>query len=330
MMCNTAIVLGKELSNYTFGEKHPFNSHRLDAFRSKITRSQDIGANNLKVISPVMADECVLSYFHDKDYINFVKKSSIEGIGYLDSGDTPSFKGVFDASMYVVGSTLLALDTVINNTDGIIHAFNPIGGLHHARRNAAGGFCVFNDIGVAIMYARKRYDLRKILYVDIDAHHGDGVYYEFEQDPDLFIADIHEDGSYLYPGTGFESEVGSGAGAGTKLNLSLPPGATDSDFISAFMKIENIIESMSFELIILQCGADGLSGDPLTHLKYTYRSHEYAARFLHNFAHENSRCRIIGLGGGGYDTQNVAIAWTRVVEVFASDFQPEKNKSRNF
>lgn len=330
MMCNTAIVLGKELSNYTFGEKHPFNSHRLDAFGSKITRSQDTGANNLKVISPVMADEGVLSYFHDKDYINFVKKSSMEGIGYLDSGDTPSFKGVFDASMYVVGSTLLALDTVINNTDGIIHAFNPIGGLHHARRNAAGGFCVFNDIGVAIMYARKRYDLRKILYVDIDAHHGDGVYYEFEQDPDLFIADIHEDGSYLYPGTGFESEVGSGAGAGTKLNLSLPPVATDSDFISAFMKIENIIESMSFELIILQCGADGLSGDPLTHLKYTYRSHEYAARFLHNFAHENSRCRIIGLGGGGYDTQNVAIAWTRVVEVFASDFQPEKNKSRNF
>ena len=326
-MCNTAIVLGKELSNYTFGENHPFNSHRLDTFGSKITRSQDIGANNLKVISPVMADEGVLSYFHDKDYINFVKKSSIEGIGYLDSGDTPSFKGVFDASMYVVGSTLLALDTVINNTDGIIHAFNPIGGLHHARRNAAGGFCVFNDIGVAIMYARKRYDLRKILYIDIDAHHGDGVYYEFEQDPDLFIADIHEDGSYLYPGTGFESEVGSGAGAGTKLNLSLPPGATDSDFISAFVKIENFIESMSFDLIILQCGADGLSGDPLTHLKYTYRSHEYAARFLHNFAHENSRCRIIGLGGGGYNTQNVAIAWTKVVEAFASDPQPQKKSS---
>ena len=323
-MCNTAVVLGKELSNYTFGEKHPFNSRRLDAFWSKITQSSDTSSDNLKVISPAITDERTVSYFHDKDYINFVKKSSIDGIGYLDSGDTPSFKGVFDASLYVVGSTLLALDTVINNTDGIIHAFNPIGGLHHARRNAAGGFCVFNDIGVAIMYARKKYDLRKILYIDIDAHHGDGVYYEFEQDPDLFIADIHEDGSYLYPGTGFESENGSGAGKGTKLNLSLPPGATDNDFISAFMKIENFINSMNFELIIMQCGADGLSGDPLTHLKYTEKSHEYAARFMHNFAHERSHCRIIGLGGGGYNTQNLAMAWNRVVKAFVSDHPGSK------
>jgi len=104
-MCNTAVVLGKELSNYAFGEKHPFNSRRLDAFWSKITQSPDISTDNLKVISPAITDERIISYFHDKDYINFVKKSSIDGIGYLDSGDTPSFKGVFDASMYVVGST---------------------------------------------------------------------------------------------------------------------------------------------------------------------------------------------------------------------------------
>ena len=199
------------------------------------------------------------------------------------------------------------------------HAFNPIGGLHHARRNAAGGFCVFNDIGNAIIYARKKYNLKKILYVDIDAHHGDGVYYEFEQDPDLIIADIHEDGSFLYPGTGFESENGLGAGKGSKLNLPLQPGATDSDFISAFMKIENFINSMNFELIIFQCGADGLSGDPLTHLRYTEKSHEYAAKALHRVAHDKAHGRIIGLGGGGYNKQNLAIAWKKVVESFATD-----------
>jgi len=318
-MCNTGVILGKELSNYSFGEKHPLNSGRLDAFWSQISQSETIDSGNLKLLSPALADETTISSFHDKNYINFVKESSKTGLGYLDSGDTPSFKGVFEASMYVVGSTLLAIDTVINNTNGILHAFNPIGGLHHARRNAAGGFCVFNDIGNAIIYARKKYNLKKILYVDIDAHHGDGVYYEFEQDPDLIIADIHEDGSFLYPGTGFESENGLGAGKGSKLNLPLHPGATDSDFISAFMKIENFINSMNFDLIIFQCGADGLSGDPLTHLRYTEKSHEYAAKALHKVAHDKSHGRIIGLGGGGYNKQNLAIAWKKVVESFATD-----------
>jgi acetoin utilization protein AcuC len=317
-MCDTAIIIGKELSNYSFGEKHPLNSGRLDAFWSKIGQSHSIDSGNLKLLSPALADESTVSSFHDKNYINFVKASSITGSGYLDSGDTPSFKGVFEASLYVIGSTLLALDTVINKTNRIVHAFNPIGGLHHARRGAAGGFCVFNDIGIAIMYAKKRYNIKKILYVDIDAHHGDGVYYEFEQDPDLILADIHEDGSFLYPGTGFESEKGLGAGKGTKLNLALHPGATDRDFLSAFMKIENFIDSMKFELIIFQCGADGLSGDPLTHLRYSEKSHEYAAQVLHRIAHERSHGRIIGLGGGGYNTQNLANAWNMVVEVFAS------------
>src|SRR5688500_7369934 len=133
---------------------------------------------NLKLLPPALSDERTLSSFHEKKYIDFVKESSITGSGYLDSGDTPSFRGVFDASLYVVVSTILALETVINKTNGIVHAFNPIGGLHHARRNAAGGFCVFNDIGIAIMHARKKHNLKKILYIDIDAHHGDGVFYE--------------------------------------------------------------------------------------------------------------------------------------------------------
>lgn len=318
-MCKSAVIVGNELSAYSFGEKHPLNSKRLEAFWSTLNHSESMQTGNLKLLPPTLADENTVASFHEKKYIDFVKESSMTGLGYLDTGDTPSFKGVYDASRYVVGSTILALDTVVNRPNGIVHAFNPIGGLHHARRNSAGGFCVFNDIGIAILYARRKYDLKKILYVDIDAHHGDGVFYEFEDDPDLIIADIHEDGSFLYPGTGFESETGSGAAKGTKLNLPLPPGATDRDFISAFTKIEDFIESMKFELIIFQCGADGLSGDPLTHLKYSDKSHEYAAQILHRIAHEKSGGRIIGLGGGGYDTKNLATAWNKVVEVFASE-----------
>jgi len=319
-MCKTAVIVGRELSSYSFGEKHPLNSKRLEAFWSTLVSSETMHTGNLKLLPPILSDEWTLVSFHEKKYIDFVKESSITGSGYLDSGDTPSFKGVFDASLYVVGSTILALETVINKTNGVAHAFNPIGGLHHARRNRAGGFCVFNDIGIAITHARKNHNLKKILYVDIDAHHGDGVFYEFEDDDDLFIADIHEDGSFLYPGTGFESETGLGYAKGTKLNLPLQPGATDRDFLSAFRKIENFIGSIKFELIIFQCGADGLSGDPLTHLKYSYKSHEYAAQVLHRFAHEKCCGRIVGLGGGGYNTENLATAWNKVVEVFASDY----------
>jgi acetoin utilization protein AcuC len=318
-MCKSAVIVGNELSAYSFGGKHPLNSKRLEAFWSTLNHSESIHTGNLKLLPPTLVDENTVASFHEKKYIDFVKESSITGLGYLDSGDTPSFKGIFDASMYVVGSTILALDTVVNRTNGIVHAFNPIGGLHHARKNAAGGFCVFNDIGIAILHARKNHDLKKILYVDIDAHHGDGVFYEFEDDPDLFIADIHEDGSFLYPGTGFESETGIGDAKGTKLNLPLPPGATDPDFILAFTKIEDFVESTKFDLIIFQCGADGLSGDPLTHLKYSEKSHEYAAQVLHRIAHEKSGGRIIGLGGGGYNIENLATAWNKVVQVFASD-----------
>ena len=182
------------------------------------------------------------------------------------------------------------------------------------------GFCVFNDIGIAILQARNKYNIKKILYIDIDAHHGDGVYYEFDDDPDVYITDIHEDGSSLYPGTGFESENGSGKGKGTKLNLSLSSGATDHDFIAAFTKVEDFISSLKCELIIFQCGADGLKGDPLTHLQYTHKAHKYAAEVLHEYAHKMCNGRIIGLGGGGYNTENIANAWTEVVKTFIMNY----------
>jgi acetoin utilization protein AcuC len=317
MCCSTVVLFGEELAKYGFGESHPMSSDRIYAFWSKFQTENLDKSDQIVIEGPSLADEKVILTFHDANYIDLVKKASKHGIGFLDSGDTPSFKGVFEASSYVVGSTLKALDLVIRKKNGVEHAFNPIGGLHHAKRNSASGFCVFNDIGIAIMEAREKYDIKRIVYVDIDAHHGDGVYYEFEDDPFLFFADIHEDGRFLYPGTGSELETGLGNAEGTKLNIPIAPNSTDDDFISAFNKVEKFINDIAKpELIILQCGADSLNGDPITHLRYTANAHRYAADSLHRLAHYHCNGRIVALGGGGYNRANIADAWTTIVKSF--------------
>jgi acetoin utilization protein AcuC len=305
-------MYGEALARYGFGGSHPLGTDRLQAFWSKFQAEELDNSESIRIEDPVLAEEKVLLYFHSQNYVDFVKQASVIGQGFLDQGDTPAFKGAFEASSYVVGSTLRALDLVMKGE--VDHAFNPIGGLHHAKRDVAGGFCVFNDIGVAIIAARKNYGVKKIAYVDIDAHHGDGVFYEFIKDPLLFIGDIHEDGTYLYPGTGFEHETGQDEAKGTKLNLPLKPYATDVDFVNAFNRVEEFIDSIKPELIILQCGADGLKGDPITHLQYSANAHKHAARVLHKIAHKHCDGRIIALGGGGYNRDNIGAAWVEVVK----------------
>lgn len=317
MHCSTAVFFGEELARYGFGGSHPMSSDRIYAFWFKFKNENLDQSNQIVIEKPVLADEKVILSFHEKDYVDLVKKASKHGRGFLDTGDTPAFKGVFEGSCYVVGSTLKALELVVRKEEGIDHAFNPIGGLHHSRRSSAAGFCIFNDIGIAILEARKKYGIKRIAYVDIDAHHGDGVYYEFEDDPLMFFADIHEDGYFLYPGTGSELETGLGNAEGTKLNIPIAPDSTDNDFIVNFKKIEKFIDEIAKpELIILQCGADSLSGDPITHLKYTANAHRHAADSLHRLAHKHCNGKMIALGGGGYNRTNIANAWISVVKSF--------------
>jgi acetoin utilization protein AcuC len=158
------------------------------------------------------------------------------------------------------------------------------------------------------------YGITRVAYVDIDAHHGDGVFYGFEHDPDLAFADIHEDGRFLYPGTGAREETGRGPAAGTKLNIPLPPGADDADFYAVWNEVEDYLEQRRPELILLQCGADSLAGDPITHLRFSAEAHAHAAARLRQIAEHYSAGRLLAMGGGGYDRSNLAIAWTRVVE----------------
>jgi len=319
-MCKTAVFFGDELSKYGFGITHPFNSNRIYSFWSKFKEMSLDKSDKIIIEKPMLCHEEELQQFHTREYIDLVKDYSQNKRGFLDKGDTPAFEDMFEAGCFVVGSSLEALDIVMTKKDNILHSFNPIGGLHHAKRNSAGGFCIFNDIGIIITTAKKKYNLNRICYVDIDAHHGDGIYYEFENDPTVFIADIHEDGHFLYPGTGNKSEIGLDDAKGTKLNIPLRPNSGDIEFIDAFKKIEEFIESkVNPELIILQCGTDGIRGDPLTHLQYSSNTHRYAAEKLHSISHRYCDGKIIALGGGGYNQENIGKGWTQVVRSFISD-----------
>ena len=311
-MSRISIVYNEQAKLYSFPQGHPFGSDRVTHFWKRLESEGIDDDARLSVLSPVMASTEDLLLFHSLEYIRFVEKMSKEGKGFLDNGDTPAFPGVYEASRMVVGSTLTALDAIM--TKKIDHAFVPVGGLHHARRDRAGGFCVFNDPAIAIEAAMVRYKLERILYVDIDVHHGDGVFYEFYQEPRVFVVDIHEDGRHLYPGTGFPDEIGAGEATGTKINLPLLPGATDEDFRQEFNKIEDLARKAKPQLIILQSGADGMDADPLAHLRYSPQSHKFAGETIHRIAHGLCDGKLLVLGGGGYDRESTAHAWVNIVK----------------
>lgn len=304
------VYLGEELGRYGFGAGHPFGFQRLPAFE---TMFRDLGLDHVSCIKkPVFALPELIETFHTPEYIARVKMQSANGFGYLDYGDTPAVPGIFEAASYVVGSTVDAVREIMSGA--CQRAFIPIAGLHHARRDRAAGFCVFNDCGVAIEVLRKEFNVRRIAYVDIDAHHGDGVYYAYEEDADVIFVDLHQDGRTLYPGTGAASEIGKGAALHTKLNIPMRPGAGDADFFASWQAAEKFLASFRPEFILFQCGADSINGDPITAMHYTPAAHAHAARALCQLAERDCRGRLLAMGGGGYNLNNIAEAWNAVVK----------------
>ena len=308
------VYFGDELGRYGFGDGHPFGPDRIHAFWAETLKQ---GLNKkIRVAAPVLCEEDAIRRFHDRAYVERVKRLSSAGGGYLDYGDTPAFPGVFEASSYVVGSDLDGLTQAVNGDTPRI--FVPIAGLHHARRDTAAGFCVFNDAGVLIESLRQQFNIRRVAYVDIDAHHGDGVFYAFEDDPDLVFADIHEDGRFLYPGTGAVEETGKGRAKGTKLNVPLPPGANDEVFFKVWPQVEDFVRAGKPEFILLQAGADSIAGDPITHMAFSPAAHGHAAKRLCKIADEFTNGRIIAMGGGGYNRTNLALGWNEVVKAMTT------------
>ncbi len=311
---NQRVLVYKDdkIAAYGFGDGHPFGPDRHAAFHRELEVSGV--ANAVELTSGDAATDEELLAFHTADYIAFVRERCREGYGFLDGGDTPAMSGIDVAAAAVVGAAVAATERIMSGE--VKRAFVPIAGLHHAGRGHTAGFCVFNDCGVVIELLRVRHGLTRVAYVDIDAHHGDGVFYAFEDDPDICIADIHEDGRVLYPGTGDSQETGRGAAAGTKLNLPLEPGAGDETFYSAWEQVEKHLEAGEPEFIVFQCGADSVAGDPITHLQFSPSAHGHAAGRLCEIAGRLGHGRVLGVGGGGYNRDNLGKAWTAVVRAF--------------
>jgi acetoin utilization protein AcuC len=303
------VLMGELLARYRFPDGHPFSIDRQRAFWDEARRQ---GLDRRVVTRPprtASVDE--LLRFHTAGHVDWVAASSARGGGCLDHGDTPVFPGIYESAAAVAGTALDALARVMAGE--CRRSFQPVGGLHHARADRAAGFCVFNDLALVIRSLREVHRVRRIAYVDIDVHHGDGVFYAFEDDPDVIIADIHEDGRYLYPGTGHAYETGTGRARGTKLNLPLPPGAGDREFAAAWAKVLEHLRQQQPEFIVLQCGVDGLGGDPLGHLQLTPAAHAFATRTLCRLADEYCDGRLMAFGGGGYCLENVAAGWCAVL-----------------
>jgi acetoin utilization protein AcuC len=310
----THLFLSEKLGRYGFPEGHPLSVDRQGAFwRAAGALGLD---TRVTLAQSRPAERAAIERFHRADYVERVIAASREGCGYLDYGDTPAFLGCYEVASHLVGAAIEGATRIMRGE--AVRTFQPIGGLHHARRGAAAGFCVFNDLGVLIETLRAEHGVRRIAYVDIDVHHGDGVFYEFEHDAELIVADIHEDGSYLYPGTGFAYETGKGDAAGTKLNLPLRPGARDAEFFAAWAEAERFVERHAPQFVIMQCGADGLAGDPLADLRLTPAAHAHAARRSLALAERHAEGRLMVFGGGGYSLDNLSRAWCAVVQEMVS------------
>ena len=307
------LYLDERLGDYHFGEQHPFGPRRMRAFVDEVERRGL--AQGCRLGKAEIASDATLASFHDADYLRRIRRQTTFGVGFLDGGDTPATTGIYAAASRVVGTALHAARYLMAGEGRA--AFVPIAGLHHARRDCAAGFCVFSDIGVVIEWLKREYGLSRIAYVDIDAHHGDGVLYSFNDDPGVFIADIHQQG--IYPLTGEEEEAGQGEAEGTKLNLPLDSGADDADFFAAWQRAEAFIEACEPQLVMLQCGVDSLAGDPLTSLNLSIACHAQATRALMRLAGRHCGGRLLVMGGGGYQLDNIAAGWCAVLETMRAE-----------
>jgi len=303
-----AIIYGDELLSYDFGPGHPLRQIRV---KMAMELMEDLGLlaqGGVRVVPPRPAKEGEILLFHERSYVEYVKMRSKEGRGLLDHGDTPAFKGCFEASVLVVGATLKAVEEALRG--GARFSANLAGGLHHAHPNRASGFCIFNDAAIALAYLLTE-GFDRLAYIDVDAHHGDGVMYGFYSDGRILDVDFHEDGRYLFPGTGSVDEIGRGEGRGLKVNIPLPPSSGDDVFVEAFRRlVPKLLAKFKPEYIILQCGADGYVGDPLAHLSYTTHAYEYAVRELAKWSERLCEGRLTLLGGGGYSYENAARVWS--------------------
>jgi acetoin utilization protein AcuC len=304
----TAIFYCDKFLEYNLSPTHPLRPVRVKLTFDLLKMKGVFDSPSVSVVEPRQASEDEIRLFHDREYVQLVQKYSDRGVGLLDMGDTPAFKGCYEATSLVVGASLKACDLVMEGK--FSHAFNPSGGLHHAHPERASGFCIFNDPAISIKYLQSKHHVKKLVYLDIDAHHGDGVMYGFYNDAGVLDIDFHESGKYLFPGTGFPDEIGAQAGEGFKANIPLPPETGDEAYLAAFREfVPETVERFKPEIILVQCGADGHFDDRLAQLRLSTETYRQVVLEMHRLAHELCQGRFLLFGGGGYTLANVPRVW---------------------
>jgi acetoin utilization protein AcuC len=307
-MTKTAFIYSDEFTKYDYGPNHPFKIFRLKLTYELIKAYGLLSLPDTRYIEARKAEEEELLLFHDREYIETLKAANV-GIEVpnvysygIKPGDNPIFNGLFDWSKLVTGASLQAASMVDNGEVDI--AFNISGGLHHAMASKASGFCYINDIVIAIISLLKKG--RRVAYIDIDAHHCDGVQNAFYNTDRVLTISIHETGEMLFPGTGFENETGKGEGDGYSVNIPMPPSSNDELFVYAFNEIvPPLVKKFKPDIVVTQLGVDSFYSDPLTHLNYTNNGYCEIVKKIKEISP-----RWVALGGGGYDISNVARAWT--------------------
>ncbi len=328
-----AIVFGEGYRGYKFSDVHPLNPVRVELAVDLIESYGLLREENAEAegpsgtsaaakaairVEPRPASDDEIEMVHEARYVNGVKAAGAGALPAgtavefgLGPGDNPIFPNMHEASAWIAGGSLVAAELVAGGE--FDHAFNPGGGLHHALRDRASGFCIYNDAAIACEYlSRKGF---KVAYVDTDAHHGDGVQWIFYDSPKVLTVSVHETGEYLFPGTGFVAETGEGEGKGFSVNLPLPPGCFDEAYLEAFREVvPPILRAFRPDVIVSQNGCDGHFHDPLTHLSLTTNAFREIYREIHGLAHEICAGRLVALGGGGYDLFDaVPRTWTLLV-----------------
>lgn len=312
------VVWDDVFTTYDFGATHPLRPLRLELTMALSRALGLLDRPNVTVVAPTAAGDDLLELVHDRDYIGAVKTAPDDlaerlTVRYgLGTSDNPIFDRMHEAAALVTGASVDAARAVWSGEAQ--HAINIAGGLHHAMRDRASGFCIYDDPAVAIAWLLAQ-GAERIAYVDIDVHHGDGVQAAFYDDPRVLTISLHETGDYLFPGTGYASEIGRGAGRGTSVNVALPPGTNDGAWLSAFNAVvPPLLRAYRPQLLVTQLGCDTHTLDPLAHLALSIDGMRTAYRLLHELAHELCDGRWLAVGGGGYEiVQVVPRAWSHAL-----------------
>ena len=308
-MRRAAFIYDDRMSRHELRRDHPMRPVRLRYTYELLREYGAFDCEGAALVTPRPAEERELRWLHTPEYVSAVQRLNVgEGsseagrFNFSLQGDNPYYPGIYDAATLSAGATLVAAEMVASGA--VEAAFNISGGLHHAAASHASGFCVFNDPALAAHYFLSRG--MRVAYVDVDAHHGDGVQDAFFSDDRVLTISVHESGRYLFPGTGNVSELGVDAGRGYSLNLPLYPYTGDEDYLEAFRQIvPPAIRAFAPDVLITQLGIDSYHSDPLTHLQLTTTGFVAVVRELAALG-----LPWLALGGGGYDLTAVARAWT--------------------